>query len=125
VLTNPLSDAEKSTAFYAIDDTAYSAEHRARSYLHSNCANCHQSGGPGGGDMDPRMATAFVDARICNEAPLGDTPGLTNPVIIAPGNPDQSILVLRMEDSAQHRMPPTRLKGCGHPGRSRHQGVDQ
>ena len=75
--------------------------------------------------MDPRMATAFVDARICNEAPLGDTPGLTNPVIIAPGNPDQSILVLRMEDSAQHRMPPTRLKGCGHPGRSRHQGVDQ
>ena len=106
VLTNPLSDAEKSTAFYAIDDTAYSAERRARSYLHSNCANCHQPGGPGGGDMDLRMATAFVDARICNEAPLGDTLGLTNPVIIAPGNPDQSILVLRMEDSGQHRMPP-------------------
>ena len=106
VLTNSLSDAEKSTAFYAIDDTAYSAERRARSYLHSNCANCHQPGGPGGGDMDLRMATAFVDARICNEAPLGDTLGLTSPVIIAPGNPDQSVLVLRMEDSAQHRMPP-------------------
>lgn len=106
VLTNPLSDADKSTAFYAIDDTAYSAERRARSYLHSNCANCHQPGGTGGGDMDLRMATAFVDARTCNEAPLGDTLGLINPVIIAPGNPDQSILVLRMEDSGQHRMPP-------------------
>ena len=56
--------------------------------------------------MDLRMATAFVDSRICNEAPLGDTLGLTSPVIIAPGNPDRSILVLRMEDSAQHRMPP-------------------
>ena len=106
VLTSPLSDAEKSTAFYAIDDTAYSAERRARSYLHSNCANCHQPGGPGGGDMDLRMATSLEHARICNEAPLGSTLGLINPVIISPGNPDQSVLVLRMEDSAEHRMPP-------------------
>jgi len=106
VLTHPLSDADKSTAFYAIDDTAYSAERRARSYLHSNCANCHQPGGPGGGDMDLRMASSQEDARICNQAPLGDTLGLINPVIIAPGNPDQSILVLRMEDTGQHRMPP-------------------
>jgi uncharacterized repeat protein (TIGR03806 family) len=106
VLTNTLSDAEKSTAFYAIDDTAYSTERRARSYLHSNCANCHQPGGPGGGNMDLRMATSLVDARICNEAPLGDTLGLINPVIIAPGNPDHSILVLRMQDLGQQRMPP-------------------
>jgi uncharacterized repeat protein (TIGR03806 family) len=106
VLTNPLSEAEKSTAFYAIDDTAYSAERRARSYLHSNCANCHQPGGPGGGNMDLRMATSLEDARICNEAPLGNTLGLITPVIVAPGDPDKSILVLRMEDLGQHRMPP-------------------
>lgn len=106
VLTSALSDAEKSTAFYAIDDTAYSAERRARSYLHSNCANCHQPGGPGGGNMDLRMASSLTDARICNEAALGDTLGLTNPVIIAPGNADTSILVLRMENLGQHRMPP-------------------
>ncbi len=106
VLTRPLSDAEKSTAFYAIDDTAYSAERRARSYLHSNCANCHQPGGPGGGDMDLRMATPLEDARICNATPLGSTLGLINPVIIAPGIPHQSVLVLRMEDTGEHRMPP-------------------
>ena len=106
VLSTALTDAEKSTAFYAIDDTAYSAERRARSYLHSNCANCHQPGGPGGGEMDLRMATSLQDARICNQAPLGDTLGLINPVIVSPGNPEQSILVLRMEDTGQHRMPP-------------------
>jgi uncharacterized repeat protein (TIGR03806 family) len=106
VLTRPLSDSEKSTTFYAIDDTAYSVERRARSYLHANCANCHQPGGPGGGAMDLRMSTSFEDARICNEAPMGDTLGLINPVILSPGNPGQSILVLRMEDTGQHRMPP-------------------
>ncbi|MEW8561068.1 MAG: PQQ-dependent sugar dehydrogenase, partial [Candidatus Thiodiazotropha sp.] len=38
LLADPLSDTQKSTVFYAIDDTAYAAERRARSYLHSNCA---------------------------------------------------------------------------------------
>ena len=106
VLTNPLNDAEKSTAFYAIDDTAYSVERRSRSYLHSNCAGCHQPLGPGGGNIDLRMAISLADTGICNEAPLGDTLGLSTPVILAPGDPDSSILVLRMEDLGQHRMPP-------------------
>jgi uncharacterized repeat protein (TIGR03806 family) len=106
VLSRPLNDVEKSTTLYAIDNTAYSAERRARSYLHTNCANCHQPGGPGGGDMDLRMATPLPEAGICNTAPLNDSLGLTNPVIVAPGNPDQSILVLRMEDTEVHRMPP-------------------
>lgn len=106
VLGTALSDAEKSTALYAIDDVAYSAERRARSYLHSNCAHCHQPGGPGGGNMDLRFESPLEDSRICNEAPLGDTLGLITPVIVAPGNPDTSVLVLRMEDLGQHRMPP-------------------
>lgn len=106
VLTNTLTDAEKSTTFYAIDDIAYSTERRSRSYLHSNCANCHQPGGPGGGNMDLRMATPFANTGICNKAPLGDTLGLNTPVIVKPGDPDASVLVLRMEDLGQYRMPP-------------------
>jgi uncharacterized repeat protein (TIGR03806 family) len=106
VFSRPLSDVEKSTTLYAIDDAAHSAERRARSYLHANCANCHQPGGPGGGDMDLRMATPLSVAGICNTAPLNDSLGLINPVIVSPGNPDQSVLVLRMEDTGAHRMPP-------------------
>jgi len=106
VMSRVLTDEEKSFTFYAIDNTAYSAELRARSYLHSNCAGCHQPGAPGGGNMDLRFSTPLADTRICNESPLGDTLGLNNPVIIAPGDPDVSILVLRLEDLGQHRMPP-------------------
>jgi uncharacterized repeat protein (TIGR03806 family) len=107
VLSSPnLTDDEKLASVYPIDDLAYSSELRSRSYLHSNCANCHQPGGPGGGNMDLRFLTSLEDARICNEAPLGDTLGLNNPVLVAPGDPERSILVLRMEDLGQHRMPP-------------------
>jgi len=106
VLTNPLSDDDKSTTLYSIDDTAYSSERRARSYLHTNCANCHQPGGPGGGNMDLRMATALRNTGICNQAPSGTSMGLINPVLVAPGNPNASILVLRMETLGQNRMPP-------------------
>ena len=106
LLSEALTDTEKSTTFYAIDDTAYSAERRSRSYLHANCAQCHQPGGPGGGNMDLRMGTLFANTRTCNEAPLGDTLGMSDPLIIAPGNADHSILVRRMEELGQHHMPP-------------------
>ena len=106
ILANPLSEAEKSSTLYAIDDTAYSTALRARSYLHTNCANCHQPGGPGGGNLDLRMATSLANTGICNQAPAGTDMGLINPVILAPGAPDASVLVLRMEDLGQNRMPP-------------------
>ncbi len=106
VFSNALTEEHKSTQFYALDDSNYSVERRARSYLHSNCANCHQPGGPGGGNMDLRMSVTLAEARICNEAPLGQTLGLADPVIVKPGDPDNSILVRRMEDLGQYRMPP-------------------
>ena len=52
------------------------------------------------------MNTALEDMRICNEPPLGATLGLPTPVIVLPGNPDQSILLLRMQDLGEYRMPP-------------------
>jgi hypothetical protein len=91
---------------YAIDDTRYSSERRARSYLHANCAHCHQPGGTGGGNMDLRFSATLAETRTCNEAPLGNTLGKTNPIIIKPGDPDNSILVLRIQDLDQYRMPP-------------------
>lgn len=106
VLSNTLSDTEKATTFYAIDDSAYSSERRARSYLHSNCAGCHQPAGPGGGNLDLRMATSMEDTGICNVAASGSWPGIANPVIVSPGDSGNSILVLRMEDIGSVRMPP-------------------
>ncbi|MEJ2590316.1 MAG: PQQ-dependent sugar dehydrogenase [Candidatus Thiodiazotropha sp.] len=105
-LGDPLTEPQKSTAFYAIDDTAYSAERRARSYLHANCANCHQPGGPGGGNLDLRMGVGLADTGVCNLAPQVGDLGLSNPVLLKPGDPDNSILLLRMASLGDVRMPP-------------------
>ncbi|MCU7811957.1 MAG: hypothetical protein KZQ77_12090, partial [Candidatus Thiodiazotropha sp. (ex Notomyrtea botanica)] len=83
-----------------------SAERRARSYLHSNCANCHQPGGPGGGNLDLRMSASLTATGLCNQAPLTGNLGLITPVLLKPGDPDSSILVLRMESLGNVRMPP-------------------
>ncbi|MEW8508135.1 MAG: PQQ-dependent sugar dehydrogenase [Candidatus Thiodiazotropha sp.] len=106
LLADSLNDLQRSTAFYAVDDTAYSAERRARSYLHSNCAMCHQPGGTGGGDLDLRMSADLSTSGLCNRAPLAGDLGLNNPVLLKPGDPDNSILVLRMETLGEARMPP-------------------
>ncbi len=106
LLADPLNDQQKSTVFYALDDTAYSAERRARSYLHANCAMCHQPGGPGGGNLDLRLSAGFAATGLCNRAPLAGDLGLIEPVLLKPGDPDQSILVLRMESVGSVRMPP-------------------
>ncbi len=105
VLTS-LTNEQKGSVFYAIDDASYSEERRSRSYLHSNCAGCHQPGGPGSGDIDLRFATDFGSTRLCNQAPYEGGLGVNNPVLIKPGDPDNSILMMRIEDMGDHRMPP-------------------
>jgi uncharacterized repeat protein (TIGR03806 family) len=106
LLSDPLSEPQKATVFYAIDDTDYAAGPRARSYLHINCAMCHQPGGTGGGALDLRMSASLSATGLCNRAPLAGDLGLTNPVVLKPGDPDNSILVLRMESLGIVRMPP-------------------
>ncbi len=106
LLDDPLSEQQKSEVYYAIDDTAYSAERRARGYLHTNCAMCHQPGGTGGGSLDLRMSASLGATGLCNQAPLAGNLGLNNPVLLKPGDADNSILVLRMESLDVTRMPP-------------------
>jgi uncharacterized repeat protein (TIGR03806 family) len=86
--------------------TAGTAEARARSYLHSNCSNCHRPKGPGGGDMDLRFATALKDTKTCDVDPQRGDMGVDGAKILAPGAPPKSVLSLRPHSPAANRMPP-------------------
>lgn len=95
----------------AIEDESASLELRVRSYWDSNCAYCH----------GPRGIAALWDARF--NIPLEDQGvvngeisdqrdyfadyGLNNPLIVDPGNPDNSILYIRdNSEDIDDRMPP-------------------
>lgn len=87
-------------------DTSKSLSERARSYLHTNCAQCHQPGGATGAGMDLRYSTSLTGTGACNVAPQAGDLGIANASILAPGSASRSVLVARMNRRDSNAMPP-------------------
>jgi hypothetical protein len=65
---------------------------RARAWLHTNCASCHQPAGPARSTADFRW---FADnMNVCNAAAAG-TLGIPGALILDPGSPETSTLFAR------------------------------
>ncbi len=79
---------------------------RARAYLHSNCANCHQPGGPTPVNLDLRYTTTLANTNACDIVPTSDDLGINMARIIAPGDASRSVLVARMDVRDINAMPP-------------------
>jgi hypothetical protein len=94
-------------------NTFYSVEHRARSYLHANCVQCHQPGGAGLGNWDARITTPLSSAGIIDGALVNN---LGNPQnrVIKPGSLTNSMIHLRTSTLGASRMPPlgSTVPGC-------------
>ncbi len=87
-------------------DSTEALEDRARSYLASNCANCHLPGGTGRTNMDMQYATPLEQTNMLDIDPeLGDL-GVTGAKRIMSGAADSSVVYLRMIDHGEYRMPP-------------------
>jgi uncharacterized repeat protein (TIGR03806 family) len=79
---------------------------RARSYLHSNCSNCHRPGTGNPSNMDLRYSSTLAQTNSCNAMPQSGDLGITNARIITPGNAAASVLVSRMNRRDGNAMPP-------------------
>ena len=81
-------------------------ELRARAYLHANCSNCHRPEVDNSGSVDLRFTTPLGATMGCDTRPSKGAQGFGPQVrILAPGNPDLSMLVLRMKILGAGRMP--------------------
>ena len=88
-------------------DGAATLDERARSYLHTNCANCHRPGGGTPVDIDLRYVTALQDTAACDLTPQAGRLGIADARIIAPGDAARSTLVARMSRRGDNvAMPP-------------------
>jgi len=92
--------------FPRVDDEGASIESRARAVLHTNCAGCHQAGGTGGSDMDLRFSTPAESMGVCNVEPTASGLGVEGAQLVAPGEPDRSMIVVRMATRGLGQMPP-------------------
>ena len=79
---------------------------RARSYLHSNCAQCHVEAGGGNAQIDLEFTTPLKDMRLVGVKPQHHTFGLKDARLIAPGHPERSVLLHRMAHRREGHMPP-------------------
>jgi mono/diheme cytochrome c family protein len=82
-----------------------SLEHRARSYLAANCANCHQPGGPGLGFFDARITTPMGQAGLIN-GKLNDLKGEPENKVIKAGWLQHSMALKRISTRGIGQMPP-------------------
>lgn len=79
---------------------------RAKSYLHTNCSQCHRPGGPTPSTMDLRYTTPLPQMKICNEAPSQGDMDIEFGKLVSPGKPNKSVLLNRMSRRDASGMPP-------------------
>lgn len=100
-----LGDLATLGAYTNPSDTAKPLAARARSYLASNCAHCHQPGGPTGLHLDLRYATPIDQTGALDAAPTAGDLGIAGARLIANGHKETSVLWLRMMSTDRNRMP--------------------
>jgi len=106
MFTNPLPDSATLPKLADYLDGSDALEDRARAYLHTNCSHCHRPGGGAPTDIDLRHTTSLPATNTCNVAPSSSDMGITNPLLIAPGEPARSVLLNRMDRRDSGGMPP-------------------
>lgn len=79
---------------------------RARSYLHSNCAQCHVEAGGGNSAMDLHISTKHDAMKLIDVKPQHDAFELVDPKIVASGAPERSVLYARLTRRGPGQMPP-------------------
>lgn len=106
LFARPVPEPLREQSMPASRDKRASLEQRARSYLHSNCANCHRPEGISQSNMDWRYDTAMALTESCDKPPKRGDLGIDNARLIAPGDPERSTLWQRIAHQDAHRMPP-------------------
>jgi uncharacterized repeat protein (TIGR03806 family) len=107
MFATPLGDPAAQPSMPSPADAGASLGTRARAYLHTNCAHCHRSGGPTAGSLDLRYSLLLSSTAACDAPPTAGDLGLgASARIIAPGNPDASVLLARMNRRDANQMPP-------------------
>ena len=86
-------------------DGSVPIEPRARAYLAANCANCHRPGHGIRSVFDLRFDTPLQQTGIFESARLGNL-GIQEARIVERGEPQRSLLYLRMLETGRWRMPP-------------------
>ena len=100
-----LSSTETLPSMVSLDDSAASLTKKVKSYLSSNCSQCHRPGGEALGQWDARFETPILETGLINGYVVRDE-GQTDLRLIVPGNLELSEIFQRIAENGSRRMPP-------------------
>ncbi|MEM7231021.1 MAG: PQQ-dependent sugar dehydrogenase [Planctomycetota bacterium] len=100
-----LSPVRKNWHLVSPRDETASLDDRARSYLHANCAICHQQNRGGSTNFQLNFRAPLERLGLLDAPPLRGEFGLRNPRVVAPGDPYRSALYYRVSTPGPGRMP--------------------
>lgn len=103
--TPVLPEPHRIPRFAAASETAWSAEHRVRSYLAANCAQCHHPGAPNAAKWDARFESPLEFAGLLDAIPINRLES-ADTRIVAPGSLELSVLYRRVNELVGYHMPP-------------------
>ncbi len=107
LFTGPLSKAPQGLdRLVDPGDATQGLEPRARAYLHVNCSSCHVEAGGGNAKMELALPTSREKMNLIGARPQHDTFGLSNAMLVAPGEPGRSVLLHRLSRRGRGQMPP-------------------
>jgi uncharacterized repeat protein (TIGR03806 family) len=86
-------------------DTKADLNERARTYLHVNCSICHVSDGGGNSMIELAYGMSLADTKAVGGRPVQGTFGIADAMVIAPGEPERSVLYFRVSSLGGARMP--------------------
>ena len=107
-----IDDPSGFEAFAALDDGAATNNERARSYLASNCAFCHQPGGGTPTNIDLRFDTAVDFMNLIGEVPTSGDAGVPGALRVDVPDAANSVLWIRAAetDESLRMAPGTRVR---------------
>jgi len=82
-----------------------SLDERADAYMHTNCAGCHRSDAALRVKFDFRSGLSMPEREICNADAVGGRLGNPNARLLVPGQPDDSLMTIRMALRDANGMP--------------------
>jgi len=83
----------------------FTNKERMDSFVHSNCAYCHNPEGTARGSLDFRWQEV-PQWNACNKEPEVSSLDVEDAKLIAPGHPEKSIIYKRLNTTELYRMPP-------------------
>lgn len=86
-------------------DTSADLDRRARSYLQVNCSHCHQSGAGGSATILLGAHLPLDQMNLVGARPMQGSFGIDDARLVAPGDPEGSVLYTRLAKLGGGRMP--------------------